>query len=223
MAKYIDIFTEKSSGAPGVTEIVNFQRILPKNREIGFYSLGFPPEQQPPKFEADLLQSVFDAAEDRYFAAVAGCGLDRQRGPNMDVQREYFVKLAAFADEHRKPLVANCGKSFADLQEVHTDLNPGNPWVIQGFNKNKSLAKKLLTKGMYLSFGSEMFYDRNTAEAVGITPFNRLFLESGINDDESIEDVYLKTAQIKGVSTERLKEIIARNFEVVFGINEKAS
>ena len=85
---------------------------------------------------------------------------------------------------------------------------------MHGFNKKKETAQELLSKGFYLSFGRALLYNLSLQEIARDIPLDRIFLETD-TAEESIDEVYLKLAEIKEMPIETLKIEIYKNVQQV--------
>ena len=88
------------------------------------------------------------------------------------------------------------------------------PWIIHGFRGKPLVAYQLLQHDFYLSYG-----EKYNEESLRITSPERLFLET----DEariSIETLYVRAAEIRGISVEELSQIIQANVKKVFFTHE---
>ena len=88
------------------------------------------------------------------------------------------------------------------------------PIIFHGYNKNEVLAKQLIEKGYYLSFGKSLFKNQNLKSIQSI-PLEKLFLETD-DDNRSIKEVYELAAKQLNISLETLILQIEKNFNSVF-------
>lgn len=86
--------------------------------------------------------------------------------------------------------------------------------IIHGFNKKERIAEDLLKNNFYLSFGKAVLYNLSLQNTLKITPLDKIFLETD-NDDFSIEELYEKVSEIKGISLENLNKQISENLETI--------
>ena len=182
---------------------------LPGGR-VAYLSVGIHPwyldAQQAESQLAILRQSI----QDDRVVALGEAGLDRLRGCPLDVQISVFRHEVALAEEYRLPMVIHCVRAFNELIQLKKELHPQQPWIIHGYRGKESGVAELLRHGCYLSFGAKF-----QPEAVRAVPLHRLFIETD-EADESIDEIGLRIAGIKGISTEELAEAIHKNVREVF-------
>ncbi|MGN1252529.1 MAG: TatD family hydrolase [Muribaculaceae bacterium] len=93
------------------------------------------------------------ALSDPRVVAIGECGLDRFRGPSIDIQQEVFEKHILLSEELRLPLVIHCVRAYSDLLALRKKHTPVQPWIIHGFRGKPELAQQLVRQGLYLSLG----------------------------------------------------------------------
>jgi TatD DNase family protein len=142
--------------------------------------------------------------------AIGECGLDKLKGPSMELQKVVFKVQMAMAEEHGLPLVIHCVKASNELVQFKRQTHPDQPWIIHGFRGKEALVKEFIQHGFYLSFGA--CYQE---EALRSVPVERLFIETD-ESELSIEDIYLRVAQSRGMDLKELTESIKKNVERVF-------
>ena len=128
----------------------------------------------------------------------------------MELQKVVFKEQMAMAEEHGLPLVIHCVKASNELVQLKRQTHPDQPWIIHGFRGKEALAKEFIQHGFYLSFGA--CYQE---EALRSVPVERLFIETD-ESELSIEDIYLRVAQSRGMDLKELTESIKKNVERVF-------
>lgn len=163
--------------------------------------------------EADAetsLEGLRKALQDDRVVALGEAGLDRLRGCPLDVQISVFRHEVALAEEYRLPMVIHCVRAFNELIRLKKELRPRQPWIIHGYRGKESGVAELLRHGCYVSFGAKF-----QAETVRAVPLHRLFIETD-EAVESIADICLRIAGIKGISPEELAEAINKNVRKVF-------
>ena len=148
------------------------------------YSLGVHPWNAGRPDVAEALESQRHLAESAptQLAAIGECGLDRLRGPGLDVQKDVFMTQARLAARLRLPLIVHCVRAWGELlaarrrllAESGTAGTAEEPvWIVHGFRGKPALARQLLDAGMHLSFGP-----RHNPASLAITPPNRCHRES---------------------------------------------
>ena len=143
--------------------------------------------------------------------------------------QDYFEQenLVAIADVDTRALVQHIRMSGAmnsiissetdDVEELKKRLRPLQPWIFHGFDKNAATARMLLQAGCYLSFGAALFrHNSHAADAFRQTPSDRFFLETD-DSDLSIQQVYARAAEVRGITAAEVEHQVWANFQAVFG------
>jgi TatD DNase family protein len=181
----------------------------------GMYSIGLHPwDAGSIHFDADLFYSL---AGQPSFIAIGEVGLDKVKGPALDIQAQLFIKQVEAAEHYGKPIIIHCVKAWEELMALKKLLSPRTAWIIHGFRGKPELASQLVNNGFYLSFGEAILTGGTSlGKSVRDTPINRIFLET----DESqvpISEVYSAAAAIRNCSLIELQIYITENFERAFG------
>ena len=155
-------------------------------------------------------EALCESIKDKRIVAIGECGLDKLKGPSMELQTAVFKQEAALAEDSSLPLIIHCVKAFNELIQLKKEISPCQPWIIHGFRGKEALAKEFIQHGFYLSFGA--CYQE---EALRSVPVERLFIETD-ESELSIEDIYLRVAQSRGMDLKELIESIKKNVERVF-------
>lgn len=142
--------------------------------------------------------------------AIGECGLDGLISVNENLQKEVFEKHILWANQINKPVIIHCVKRFSEI--IPFQKTAKIPLVIHGFNKKKTIADEMLRHGFYLSFGKSVLHSLSLQSILKEFPLEKIFLET---DDANfnIEELYQKTAEIKGISIENLHNKILKNLE----------
>ena len=172
---------------------------------VGIHPWHLTLENSESQWEA-LRQSV----KDKRIIAIGECGLDKLQGPSLELQTSLFKQEATLAEECSLPLIIHCVKAFNELIQLKKEISPRQPWIIHGFRGKLPLAADCIRHGFYLSIGSH--FQENALKAI---PLDRLFIETD-ESEESIESIYQRIAEIKGISQQELLEAINKNVREVF-------
>ena len=92
------------------------------------------------------------------------------------------------------------------------------PLVVHGFNKKENVARELLNKGFYLSFGKALLRNEGLQKVAKSTPLEKIFLETDVWEG-NVENVYETVAKIKNIDIETLENQVIENLRQVFGLN----
>lgn len=175
-----------------------------------FLSVGIHPWYLTDDDAENQLELLRKAIENKHVVAIGECGLDKLKGPSMELQKVVFKEEMAMAEEDGLPLVIHCVKASNELIQLKRQTRPEHPWIIHGFRGKEALVKEYIQHGFYLSFGA--CYQE---EALRSVPVERLFIETD-ESELSIEDIYFRVAQSRGMDLKELTESIKKNVERVF-------
>lgn len=212
---YIDIHTHPSHFE---RDTITVQNIFPGDgfaafNGRNFYSVGLHPWHiGTPEENNEALQLVEDALEFDHVIFIGETGLDKICSTDFSEQKRVFEAQAFIAEEYQFPLVVHCVKAFNEVIELRKKMKPSMPWILHGFNGSLEVTKQLLDHGFLFSFGKILF--RESAKGIDsfcYLPLDRIFLETDEMDGE-VSQVYLKAAELRNLSLEKLKEAIWKNF-----------
>ncbi len=160
------------------------------------------------------LLTLFDQiARHSHCIAIGEAGFDKLVTPSTDQQAACFNHQLSTAINNRKPLIIHCVRSYDILyQHLSNNKKSGNiPIILHGFRGKPELAKQLISRGLYLSFGP--LYNILSLKT---TPLDKLLIETD-DSDINIEDVYKKIADDLAMPIAQLSSIIERNILDIFG------
>ncbi len=213
--QFFNLHIHKATGNPNALELVN-QYPWKFDASIPTYSIGIHPWYiEATRLEKDL-QCIDNKLSLPECLALGECGLDKRIEIPMDLQTTVFLKQIVLAEKYQKPIVLHLVAAFDELIAIKKELNIVVPMIVHGFSKNEQIAKQLLDKGFYLSFGKYLLRNPELKEVFQAVPNDRFFLETD-TVDETIEEVYALAATYKGMTLDALQKQIAVNFESVFG------
>ncbi|REC50734.1 MULTISPECIES: TatD family hydrolase [Chryseobacterium] len=175
------------------------------------YSIGIHPKD----IDVNNLDNQFKWMKNMIFEncfAIGECGLDSFAEAEEKIQEEVFLRQIRFANEVKKPIIIHCVRKFYEV--ISFKKYAEQPMIIHGFNKKERIAEDLLKNNFYLSFGKAVLYNLSLQNTLKITPLDKIFLETD-NDDFSIEELYEKVSEIKGISLENLNKQILENLETI--------
>lgn len=163
------------------------------------YSVGFHPWHGVELLTEDDYALLERCARHPQVLAIGETGMDRLRGPELEVQQQAFVRHLHLAQELGKPVVAHCVRTAQDLLAARRQAGLDDvALVIHGMRGNEHVARILLDAGCYLSFGI-----RYNLAALQATPIDRLLIET---DDSpvNIEDVAAAVSLSLGITLDAL-------------------
>jgi TatD DNase family protein len=222
---YIDIHTHGAESRPGFFSVENLmahEETSPDPAHGIAYSCGIHPWFLNEGNHEMLICKVRNTITRPAVIAVGEAGFDRIKGPPIELQRRVFEQQVLLAEEHLKPVIIHCVRSWDELLQAHKRIKPKMPWLVHGFRGNRELARQLLSKGLYISFWFDYIIRPESASLIRSLPTGRIFLEtdgSGI----SIVDIYNKVSADLGIQVDCLKSIVFSNFNEFFKINPRVT
>ena len=174
-----------------------------------YFSAGIHPWHIDSTVE-EKIKTLKQIASNPAVLAIGETGLDKLCDVDFNIQKEIFNCQISIAKETGKPLIIHCVKAWDEMRQILKETQINVPVIFHGFRGKPQIARELTKAGFYLSFGN--LFNKKSLE---VTPFNRIFLET---DDKNfaIEEVYKLVAEVKGISVEKLIEIVGENFERCF-------
>lgn len=215
MENLIDIHTHKHNLNAGFTSIYNV--VLGRDEiPAGLYSCGIHPWFIDPNSNSQL-QHLEKIAQDKNCMAVGECGIDKLRGPAINLQTEVFEKQISLAQKLSKPLIIHCVKAFEEVYQSLKKQNYTGYFILHGFNSKSENALKLSTlNGCLFSFGTALLKTGSNAEKLfAALELEKCFFETDDKEAE-IKNIYLRAAEIKGISVEELILQIKTNYDKIF-------
>ncbi|TKG97138.1 TatD family deoxyribonuclease [Puteibacter caeruleilacunae] len=218
--QYIDIHTHSHQSTPNIFKISNILIIkttLNPHEYIPPFSVGIHPwhiNESSKQIDLDLL---FQIASSSDCVAIGEIGLDKVKGPSIEIQLDILHKQLQTTEKLMKPVILHCVKAYDLLAQLRKQLQPIVPWIIHGFNGSEQLALQLVKQGFYLSFGHQILNPKSKASKTFINlPLDYVFFETDENE-ASIAHIYQQAARLKSIDENVLKDKIRDNFIKVFG------
>ncbi len=141
--------------------------------------------------------------------AIGECGLDRIKGPAIEIQFDAFRSQIDIANRVKKPLILHLVKSYSDILAISHSLK--TPWIVHGFKGNGIEAENLLKKGARLSFGPRVLTDETMQALFSSIPLDCIYLETDTKP-VLIFEMYQKAALLRNLEIDDLRTGIWLNF-----------
>ncbi|MFZ4558831.1 MAG: TatD family hydrolase [Saprospiraceae bacterium] len=142
---------------------------------------------------------------------VGEIGLDRLRGPALDIQVACLEKVLLKAEALGKPALFHCVRAYEELNRLVSHPPRRIPLILHGFTGGLNKLKGLLPYPYYFSFGAAILRDGHPVlEAFQAVPIGRLFLETD-DSGRDIADLYDRAAQLRRLSLSELEIQIWEN------------
>ncbi len=194
-------------------KLLEIQSISPDETASSFHSLGIHPWKAhtlpEEKIEDAILKKLSVST-----LAIGEIGLDRLKGPNLERQISVFIQQIEIAEAEKLPVILHCVKTWNEISLVKRKLNPAQAWIYHGFAK-ANLVDVVLQENVIISLGADVLTNKKLQKVVYRIPNNMLLLETD-ESKISIDKIYEKVAELKGISLLHLAEIIEKNVKRIF-------
>lgn len=176
-----------------------------------YYSCGIHPwYADRGEGQLSLLQEIL--ADDKV-VAIGEVGLDKLKGPEMELQMQIFEKQIQMALDIQKPLIIHCVKAWDELIALYKKYESDSmPWVIHGYRGNPQQTKQLVDIGFKFSIGEKF----NT-DSLRLIPSDCIFCETDMSD-VSICKVYENISSNIGLNINHFATFVDGNICKVFKI-----
>ena len=179
-------------------------------------SAGIHPWQLKEDFSFQLNQ-LAKLASNKNVIAIGECGLDRIKGPAIEIQIDAFRAQIDIANRFNKPMILHLVKSYSDILAFAHLMK--TPWIVHGFKGNGLEAENLLKKGAKLSFGPRLLTDETMQVLFTSIPPEFIYLETDTKR-VLIDEMYQKAALLRNLETDDLRRVIWLNFVRDFNSHE---
>jgi TatD DNase family protein len=171
-------------------------------------SAGIHPWQLKEDFSLQI-NHLAKLASCKNVIAIGECGLDRIKGPAIEIQIDALRAHIALANRVNKPMILHLVKSYSDILAFAHLMK--TPWIVHGFKGNGLEAGNLLKKGARLSFGPRLLTDETMQALFTSIPLEFIYLETDTKR-VLIDEMYQKTALLRNLEIDDLRTGIWLNF-----------
>ncbi len=185
--------------------------IIPNNI---FFSAGLHPWFLQRETAAEQLSELESLMSNENMIAVGECGLDKACATDFDLQMQIFTAQIELTKKYQKPLIIHCVRAFDEVMQLLEQEQCNQPVIFHGFNKSIELAKRIIAKNYFLSFGKDLLKTR-LAQVFQSLPVDCFLLETD-NADMSIEEIYTMAARLRNQTFYELEEQVMQNAKSVF-------
>lgn len=187
---------------------INIHTHIFTGQHAELHSVGIHPWDAA-SFDISMLnEEYFSSAE-----AIGEIGLDYACKVDRVLQERLFERQLELAQKLGKPVVLHCVKAFEPVMKYLSKYSL-KAVIFHGFIGSKEQAAKAIERGYYLSFGHRTEHSPKSIEALCATPLDRLFVETD-EAEISIEQMYAKIAELRGIEVENLLDAINKNYELI--------
>jgi TatD DNase family protein len=183
-----------------------------------FVSAGIHPWEAGAGDAESQLSLLEELAARREVIAVGESGLDRLKGPGLDVQYRVLVAQAEIARRAGKPMIIHCVRAFPEIISARKSFASAPPWIIHGFTGNIQTMQQLITHGFYISFGPTVLNPSGKLAIVIMNvPLERIFFETD-GSGGPVSDVYKSFSSSREIEVGHLVKVVSENFASLFKI-----
>lgn len=178
---------------------------------LGAFSVGIHPWFLSENWQNEMAL-VWEKSKLENCKAIGESGLDK----NIHLEQikwalPVFKEHIFLSKSLQKPLIIHCVKSFSEIISIRKKEKNSPLWIVHGFQKNEKIAQELLQNGIQISVGVAVLHNENLQKIVAKLAPSNFFIEND-NSLISVEIIYQKIAEIKGISVEALQQIQQENF-----------
>lgn len=208
---YLNFHTHqmRSEKQDDILEIISLH--LGEEKEADYYSIGKHPYWSTEPLSIKELEELKQHFAKDNCLAIGEIGLDKFKGPPMEMQMKILRSQLDLAAELQLPIVIHCVRAFHQLLSIKKEYTSLQRICIHGYSRNAILAQQLLKAGFYLSIMPKLKIDEHYKELIQALPLDKIFLETDSMSEIQIEDVYLQVAKILGLSLTELKAQLYQN------------
>ena len=212
---YIDIHTHNSSLEEDVLKIQNVY-LSDEVLSESYFSVGLHPWHIPDN-KLDVTDVFNSLVERDKLLAIGEIGLDKNIETSILDQLVFLHEQFIVSEQNNLPVILHIVKAFNEIIEFKSKWCYSQPMIIHGFNKKVELAKQLIDKGFYLSFGASVMKEKsNSIEVLRSIDVSKIFIETDDQTEYGIKEIYEKIAEIIELPLEELKAQIEQNFKKIF-------
>ena len=184
--------------------------------DVKYCSFGMHPWDLGKYSENEYMIKLKQYCIEHIIIAVGEIGIDRAIEYPVEKQVEVFKQQQLLAEKYSLPTIIHSVRSWSDLISLRIELKSTIPWIFHGYSGNLVVAKQLISKGCYLSFGPQLMNNAKIQTVFKNISLDRIFLETDASN-EKIENIYKKAAYLHHICIDKLKKQIESNFISVFG------
>ncbi len=142
--------------------------------------------------------------------AIGETGLDKLKGPLLDIQIPVFKKHIELSEKLEKPVIVHCVKAWEELVRIKRETKPTQPWIIHGYRSKPEMTEQLIRDGFLFSMG-----DNINIDSIQLIPLDSLFCETD-QSDMPIRQVYMQASRALNMNLEEFADRVAENVHRVF-------
>ncbi|PIP96502.1 MAG: hypothetical protein COW00_10255 [Bdellovibrio sp. CG12_big_fil_rev_8_21_14_0_65_39_13] len=199
-----------------VITVLNLDKDFQKPNDR-YFTVGIHPWWIEEVNRDEALKTMIQLAQDKNFICFGEMGIDRAIEVSLDTQIKVFEVQLELASEYSPHFVIiHCVRAFNEILGAVKRTNYKGTLIFHDYNASEEITKELLAHDYCLSFGRHLFNDSTKAyKQFKNIPVENIFLECDDWKDMTIQEIYQKASEIKGMEVENLKMAIHKTFEKI--------
>ena len=160
------------------------------------------------------LSEIIPALHHRNCRAIGEVGLDRLKGPSMEIQHAMLLAQLTLANELQKPVIFHLVRAWDEFYSL-LKSQQHTPWIIHGFNSPKQVTRLIQAK-VFFSLGPASLQNPHMQSILSKIPLNRILFET---DDTAVDinQVYQDYSLATSTPLAEVHAQIEQNFLAIFG------
>jgi TatD DNase family protein len=160
------------------------------------------------------LSEIIPALHHQNCRAIGEVGLDRLKGPSIEIQHAMLLAQLTLANELQKPVIFHLVRAWDEFYSL-LKSQQHTPWIIHGFNSPKQVPRLIQTK-VFLSLGPASLQNPHMQSILSKIPLNRILFET---DDTAVDinEVYQDYSLATSTPLAEVHAQIEQNFLAIFG------
>lgn len=148
--------------------------------------------------------------------AIGETGLDKVKGPDIQLQTKIFEIHIEWAKKAYLPLIIHCVKAHSEVYSLLRKHHFSGPVIFHGFRGRWDIARPLVEAGFYLSFGPAALQpSTRLIETIRSIPLEQLLIETDDSQAQPIE-IFKAIKNIRQISDEVFIEHLTQKFKALF-------
>jgi len=160
------------------------------------------------------LSEIIPAIHHQNCRAIGEVGLDRLKGPSIEIQHAMLIAQLTLANELQKPVIFHLVRAWDEFYSL-LKSQQHTPWIIHGFNSPKQVTRLIQTK-VFFSLGPASLQNPHMQSILSKIPLNRILFET---DDTAVDinEVYQDYSLATSTPLAEVHAQIEQNFLAIFG------
>lgn len=194
----------------------NYKERLPQ--DLNHFCVGLHPWFLPenPEEKKEAFSFLEHNLKEKNFFGLGECGLDRLKGPAIEIQEELLRDQLKLAEKYHIPrVILHCVRAYPDLQKIINKGHYSGFLIFHDYGANKDITHQLLQNSkIYFSLGRALSREKFTYEVLPLLPKERVFLETD-DDNISIKERYQQLAKLWKMTVVELESCITSNYHQI--------